>query len=337
MQDAQELLGRAASQGELLGREASQEWKDMQSCTLPPDSAAASPVPRPVGEPDQASPSGASDAPNEDGAARERQRRRTEQGVTDMEDLGGGLHGPVGPHYGRSAVWDGGTAAHARTVQRPLPFQDAPAADGQGAAVALGEEVEATPGRGMGIFEGMSQEDDGVDWGALGTLRKGTPEAERARQIRRRSLPVAMALDLVQPEQQAHDEAAAAGAAGEGDLQQQQQQDTRMPDIPQVDGAADTSDTDAEVPELEEQQGSMGTSRALSGRVGSQKGRRGGNSQGGSSQQRYAQLPVARACLSSASAPAAPQRRRDLSGMQHAAPPPVLHPWQSFPFRKSPV
>jgi hypothetical protein len=164
----------------------------------------------------------------------------------------------------------------------------------------------------MGVFEGITNEDDDVDWGALGTLRKGTPAAERARQIRRRSLPVAMALDLVQPAGlQPPDQAPV--AKEEHPHQQQQDAEKRsVRDIGQTDGAADDSCSDVEEEEEEPDQAAP-ASRGAPARGGSQrKGNSncsGGASQGSGSQQRYAALPVARACGSSASAPAAPQRR----------------------------
>ena len=304
-QDARALLGRSASQ-------AAQECEDILACTLRPDSAGASPAPA-AGqrEPDQAPPSArgaAAAAPTAEDPEEPQQprRRRTDM---DMEDLGGDPHSrPAGPHYGRSAVWDGGTAAaqEAPRAQRALLFADVPGPAQEAGAAAT--QAAATPGRGMGVFEGTSHvDDDDVDWGALGTLRKGTPAAERARQIRRRSLPVAMALDdLVQPPGlQSPDQAPAAEGGSH------QQQDGEMRDvrgIRQTDGAADDSCSDVEEePDQAAPSNSApprGASQRTGGRVCS-----GGASQGSGSQRRYAALPSARACGSSASAPAAPQRR----------------------------
>lgn len=289
LQDAQKLLGRSASQ-------AAQECEDIMACTLPPGSAGASPAPAPgPREPEQASPSASGAALNDESPEEPQQQRRRMDRSADMEDLGGDHQSrPMGPHHGRSTIWDGGTAAAQEPprAQRSLLFADVPGSAQDAAAAA------ATPGRGMGVFEGISHEDDDFDWGALGTLRKGTPAVESARQIRRRSLPVAMALDLVQPAGlQSPDQAPAA----EGDPRQPQQDDAEkrdVRDIQQTDGAADDSCS-----EMEEEPDQAAPSRGAPARAGSQR------TGGSGSQQRYAALPMARPCGSAASVPAAPQRR----------------------------
>lgn len=202
----------------------------------------------------------------------------------DMEDIGGVAHGPVGPHYGRGAVWDGG-----------------------GSAVTPGREASPqrhadlyTPGAQLGVFAGVSQESE-FDWGAVSSMPRRPlqlPEQSRADV----SLRPDMQLGDTGPEEVVMD------SASKGEQMEHQA------DIPQVDGANDASDEDElEVESSAQQQQASGSLAAASQELLQRPSRTAASDSQGSSQ-RYGLIPLQRASTSTASAPAIlPNSSQDIS------------------------
>ncbi|BDA47990.1 probable DNA polymerase zeta catalytic subunit [Coccomyxa sp. Obi] len=230
------------------------------------------------------SPPGPSHAGNHsDGAAErspepgKRQRMTNEGRVTghgwsmgDMEDLGGVAHGPVGPHHGRGAVWDGGGSAVT-----------------PGRNVSLQRHADVyTPGAQLGVFAGVSQESD-FDWGAVSSM---------PRRPQQQSEQTAADVPNVQLGNTATEEVVM-DSASEGEQVEHQA------GIPQVDGAYDASDEEElELESSAQHQQASGSLAAASQDLLQRPSRATASGSQGSSQ-RYGLIPLQRASASTASAP----------------------------------
>lgn len=194
--------------------------------------------------------------------------------MADMEDLGGDAHGPLGPYYGRSAVWDGGGTS---------------VAAGGGASPERHAGV-GTPGGQLGVFAGISQESD-FDWGAVSSVPRPPEHSLRQPGGGNNRTPNALP----------------GGDVGE-DVVMDSGSEPDLPDVPahlpQVDGADDVSSDDEDLqPEGSLEQHTTGLAAPSQEPVQRRPTAAASGSQGSS--QRYGFIPLLRASPSTASAPAA--------------------------------
>lgn len=203
LQEADERIVRTASQ-------AQEECEAILGCADSPSPsaggredpawAAAGPG-RAAGHPEAAFPSAADQEINKRCRAEAAGAELHDHGwsTVDMDDQGGDMHGPFGPHYGRSAVWDGGGRLmfpdplnRLRQDIAPDEFLSSRAVAGSNGALdqptegheASGNEAEAqgqvrcadaqagiVTGQ-YGVFDGISQESDDFDWDALNSIAR---------------------------------------------------------------------------------------------------------------------------------------------------------------------
>ena len=203
--------------------------------------------------------------------------RNTEHGwsMGDMEDLGGVAHGPVGPHYGRGAVWDGGGSGAVAPGRNASPQRHADV---------------YTPGAQLGVFAGVSQESE-FDWDAVSSMPR-EPQQRPEESTADVCHEADMQLVNTTPEEVVMD------SASEGEQVEHHEH------IPQVDGAYDASDEDELELELSAQQQQASGSLAAASQDLPQRPSRTAASGSQGSSQRYGLIPLQRASASTASAPA---------------------------------
>lgn len=198
--------------------------------------------------------------------------------MADMEDLGGDAHGPQGPHYGRSAVWDGGGNAQG-------PGEAATAAPEQHGGLG-------TPAARLGVFAGISQESD-FDWGQVSSVPRLPDQREQPWQGTEDSFKTPHAV---------------LGNAADNEVvmdsgSEQDDGERGGRQLPQVDGADDVSDEDdLHTAATGQQEASRGLATASQGQPRATQRAAASDSQGSS--QRYGLIPLMRASPSTASAPA---------------------------------